>query len=188
MQFLRKWQWANENQNTAVNNLRHLRVQWTRPQAGRCKVNIDASVLVDRNGVRFGWVVRDAMGVMKWCCVKQVQANWSPKMAEAVYLREVIGWCQNVGLDNIDIESDSKLVADSCNDPKDDISEFGMIIRCCRIEALRYHSLDIKFKRRTANEVANLLARTARNCFGFYAWKEPPYFVVPLLNFDVLHS
>lgn len=78
-------------------------------------------------------------------------------------------------LDGVDFELDSKLTTDAFLSPRNDMSEFGIIISSCRsLFRSSFANSRVEFVRRQANGVAHSLAREA----ALHA-SPTTYFIIP---------
>ncbi|XP_019154625.1 PREDICTED: uncharacterized protein LOC109151161 [Ipomoea nil] len=90
LDFLEGWRCANE---VAVVSGVSLNVeQWRKPQAGRIKLNTDASVRQGKSRMGLGWVLRDDRG--RFMAAKNVLAtgNYLVKEVEALCVWEALSW------------------------------------------------------------------------------------------------
>ncbi|CAH9139859.1 unnamed protein product [Cuscuta epithymum] len=140
---------------------------WKRPEVGRLKLNTDASI-GDGNICGLGWVVRDsegrfiAGGVDKWY-------GSSPKVAEALAIREALSWLKQSGWDYINVESDALQVISSINSGSDG-SLSGVIIDDIRDMSTSFTSIYFTHMKRSANRVAHDLARAVVSMCDRYVW------------------
>jgi hypothetical protein len=77
-------------------------------------------------------------------------------------LKEAILWLGELGLSNVHIELDCKLVTDSIMDRTNNRAEFGNIMSTCRSLLTHFPNIKISFVRRQANFVAHTLARASK--------------------------
>ena len=87
---------------------------WVPPRKRRYKVNVDASV--GRDGrKRVGVVVRDKRGDIMVVACRRFKADWEVETVEAFAVHYGLDNCWKVGLRDLELETDSKLVADALN-------------------------------------------------------------------------
>jgi len=83
-------------------------------------------------------------------------------VGKALGLHSALQWLSDMHFDNVDFESDSKLIVDAFLATGNDLSEFGCIISSCRSLFRNFFSNSrVEFVRRQANAVAHALARAA---------------------------
>jgi len=89
-------------------------------------------------------------------------------VGEALRLHHAIQWIHELQLTNVDIEVDSKKVADYFYKGRGDITEFGSIMgnskQFCNFYLTNSH---VEFIRRRANTVAHELAKAATSSSSF---------------------
>jgi ribonuclease HI len=69
-------------------------------------------------------------------------------------------WLRDLGLDNADFASDSKIVTDAFHHKQLDVTEFGHVMSAARsLFTSSFTNSRVEFNRRQANEVAHALAR-----------------------------
>jgi hypothetical protein len=84
------------------------------------------------------------------------------RVGEALGLSSALDWVHNLNLGPVDFELDSKLVLDSFNSNKVDVTEFGKIIpHRKRLFSSFYPNSNIKFVMRQVNKIAHNLTKTA---------------------------
>jgi ribonuclease HI len=84
-----------------------------------------------------------------------------PQEAEARGLKEAIIWLGNRGLTDVSIELDCKQVVDGISNNIGTNSEFGAILRSCKVSLSFFPNFKISYVRRQANNVAHSLARAS---------------------------
>jgi len=82
--------------------------------------------------------------------------------SKALGLKEAILWLGELGLSNVHIELDCKLVTDDIVDRTNNHAEFGNIMLTCRSFLTYFPNFKISFVRRQANFVAHTLARASK--------------------------
>ncbi|XVF71518.1 hypothetical protein PTKIN_Ptkin12aG0044200 [Pterospermum kingtungense] len=84
------------------------------------------------------------------------------KECEALTLQEAISWVRSLGYTRVIFEVDSKQVVDALSSLSSDLTEFGVIIECCKSMVLVEPHFKVIFARRGANVAAHALARRSR--------------------------
>ncbi|KAL6509415.1 hypothetical protein OROGR_022725 [Orobanche gracilis] len=77
---------------------------WTRPVAGRFKLNTDAAICVETEAMGMGWVLRDSDDHFLAAKGSNWPEKFSQKIAEAVSIREALSWMKNMGYEDFDLE------------------------------------------------------------------------------------
>lgn len=84
-------------------------MRWSAPEAGRLKLNVDASVFTGNSSFTVGWysiIIMVSFIQAKNCrCTGEV----SVFEVEARGLLEALKWIQELQISNVDVESDSML-------------------------------------------------------------------------------
>ncbi|XP_058741350.1 uncharacterized protein LOC131613720 [Vicia villosa] len=134
--------------------------KWCKPSYGRFKCNIDASF--SNNKVGIGACIRDDDGRFIAARTDWFSPIIDVDIGEALSLLAAIKWVLELGYDNVDFESDSKVVVDSVTIPKPNDSDFGAITRVCyQFLTHSTKNFQVKYIRRQANEVAHALTKAA---------------------------
>jgi len=86
----------------------------------------------------------------------------SVDVGEALGLHSALQWLSDMQFDNVDFETNSKLIADAFLSTRNDLSEFGCIISSsCFLFDTSFSNSKVEFVRRQTNVVAHALAREA---------------------------
>jgi hypothetical protein len=107
-------------------------LSWSGPSLGPYKCNIDASFSAQHNKVGTGMCIRDDQ-----CHIVLAKTEWMTPctdvdLGEALGLLNDLKWVNDLQLNNMDFEIDSKRVADCLYSDKMKVSELGAIINDCR--------------------------------------------------------
>ena len=106
--------------------------KWSKPPDGWFKVNVDATSA--HNGdISVGCVVRNAQGEFVGARCKRIEGSWCSKEAEAISLKEALGWTKALNLHLCIFETDSKVLAMACNGRGGD-AYFNTIVSYCKQE------------------------------------------------------
>jgi ribonuclease HI len=96
---------------------------------------------------------------------------------------EALNWVQDLQLENVDIELDSKNVVTSFHSKRNNVSELGDIIRdCVRLHKTYFRNSSVEFIRRQANKVAHILARVVTSIASLHLFIDIPTCIVNFLN------
>ncbi|KAL8554186.1 hypothetical protein ACS0TY_002410 [Phlomoides rotata] len=93
---------------------------------------------------------------------------------------EALSWVKDLGLQNVVIEGDSKIVIDAINLNVEGVSAFHDVISTCRLLVSEFNNCSILFAKREANIMAHTFARVSRVHESPSWWVNPPDFVVGL--------
>ncbi|XP_055959787.1 uncharacterized protein LOC130014852 [Mercurialis annua] len=142
------------------------RVRWSPPKIGWLKVNVDAAVFSRNEGIGVGIVVRDWRGSLVQARLVKFHGNYSPRVAEAMGIREALSWLKDSS--NIIIESDAMEVILAIRNPS--LIESDFLIDDCLNLAKQLCNVSFVFVRRSANQAAHCLAQNARSLSGHQEW------------------
>lgn len=92
------------------------------------------------------------------------RTDWLPYclpvfVGEAMGLFRAIHWVRDLDLPNVNFELDCQAIVNSVTNPKEDISEFGVVVRACYDLLLSFPNFGVSHIRRQANSKAHRLAR-----------------------------
>jgi len=109
-----------------------------------------------------------------------------PYETEACGLKEAIIWLGDMGMSNVSIELDYKLVVDGILDKSTNKSEFGKIMSDCKMLFSNYPNFKISFIKQQANFIAHFLARASKLYASYhifdYISSLPSYIFTILMN------
>lgn len=161
--------------------------RWTKPQPGWVKINVDGSWVADTDACGIGVVARDSDGAFLAGKALHVTDIFSAVQAEAVAAREGAVMAVERGFPNFVIESDSLQIVTAVRTTTTDRSVIGPIVEDTKSLLATVTGGVTTHIRRTANTVADRLARIGRNIGAILTWfEEPPDFIVDLLFEDCI--
>ncbi|KAJ9558242.1 hypothetical protein OSB04_012856 [Centaurea solstitialis] len=136
--------------------------RWHPPPAPYLKCNCDAAVFADRCVMGSGMVLRDDEG--RCIAYRMAQRHGIPevKECESTTLYEALLWVRDMGHENVIFETDSQTVVTALTASEEDCTEFGDIIRACKMVLDDMPYFKVNFVRRYRNEVAHELARRSQ--------------------------
>jgi len=135
-----------------------------KPPLGKYKCNVDASSSTSKNKVGIGICIKDDQGHFVLARTEWFLPCIDMHIGEATGLLHVLQWVQELGLNDIDFELDSKF-----NSKGEDISELGAIIHNCRhIYNSYFTNSCVEFPMRQTNEVAHSLAKAVTSHDSFH--------------------
>ncbi|KAJ8900653.1 hypothetical protein K2173_025430 [Erythroxylum novogranatense] len=156
---------------------------WSRPPAGKLKINSDASVIGRTGMIGGGMVCRDSLGSFIAARTWSGNGCMDSLLAEALAFREALTWAVSKRWHSFIIESDSKLLVNAVNSVSySDDSQLGLIIFDCKSLISEIGNVECRFIYRSANGVAHLLATHSHSLSGYGDWESvPPPFIVDQL-------
>jgi|UPI0001D45C66 hypothetical protein len=130
--------------------------KWDKPPVGFLKCNTDVGILDQGAAMGAGFVIRNNEGAVVYCGCWEIIGFFSPTLAEALCLKNVLQFMISQGLSNFLIELDAKIVVDSGT---------GMIFEDCRGLINRGSSFNLCNVRISANVVAHCLSKKMQKVF-----------------------
>lgn len=82
-------------------------VQWQKPDGGRMKINTDSTFNQANNTMGLGMVLRDDEGRFFAAKGINMQGTFTVNEAEAVCIREALSSLKELGVEDVDVETDS---------------------------------------------------------------------------------
>ncbi|KAL6524622.1 hypothetical protein OROHE_016293 [Orobanche hederae] len=162
--------------------------KWHPPVLGAFKINTYAGLFDDDNMMGICLVQRGSSGefvraktMTKIDCV-------DPMIAEAWGFLEAVRWAEAMGLVDVVVEGDAKVVVDAINRCTPDISVFGDFVRAvanCKSISIPFSLL---LSKRETNVLAHELARAFRYHGSSFCWIDPPIFVAGQFYTYLVHA
>ncbi|XP_074282725.1 uncharacterized protein LOC141607267 [Silene latifolia] len=143
--------------------------QWTKPEQGFVKLNIDAGVK-EGWGMGVGVVCRGNNGEVVWGLSEHRREELEPKLAESMAILEGIKEARSRGHSNIIIESDCKSVIDALKKKEHGQSDFHLILDDIFYFCSAFNSVIWSFVSRKLNSVAHELAHYSSSEIGRQVW------------------
>ncbi|XP_062114086.1 uncharacterized protein LOC133825112 [Humulus lupulus] len=134
--------------------------KWIKPTPGVIKINVDAALSTEASTYSFACVARDDQGHFIEAITCCRQGVVSPKMAEAMGVREALSWLKKKYWSHVVIETDCLTVIQSLRSSISMDSYFGGIISDCK-QLMEDKNISIVFVKRSANGVAHVVARAS---------------------------
>lgn len=134
----------------------------------------------------FGGIIPDSAGSFIAAYQGYFQGCFSPLLAEAISLREVLSWIKTMHIGNLIIESDSQLLVYSTHNSVEDTSSIGLVVDDCKALIGAIDHCEVRFVYRSANDVAHSIARAARSTSGWHEWVQScPSFIFDVMATDL---
>ena len=161
-------------------------VAWTLPRKDWYKINVDDAVFEEQGSCGIGVVIRNDRGLLMGALSKKLDLPLGALEVEAKAFEEGILLAGDLGLGNICLEGDAKLVTDAlvgiCPPP----TSIHMIIRGIQRRSLTVQEWQVSHVSRAGNCVAHLMARNAKYVTDSVIWvEETPPIIACQLNKDV---
>lgn len=162
-------QWRCAHEKTFVSSMVHLQPgeeneYWTKPEGNTIKINVDAAIFDEQNMYGFGWAARNKEGRLVVAKLGSKLGSVNPELAEAMGVKEVLSWIKNNSYHDVIVVSDSLVTIQAIRSSVRMSSAFGFCVTECQELLSMLHNVRLCFVKRSANQVAHLLARAARLC------------------------
>lgn len=136
-----------------------------------------------------GMCLRDSDG--QFVCAR---TSWDPTLSsvsegeEALGLNHSLRWLTNLGVEDIQIELDYKVVVDRPRNHKENLTELGMVVIKSRELLRNFPSYHVSFIKRQANLVAHTLVRASISHASFQDFEHVPLCIQNLINNEMLRA
>ncbi|GAU31734.1 hypothetical protein TSUD_215360 [Trifolium subterraneum] len=152
-------------------------VRWEKPALGWVKCNVDVTFVSGFGRTSVGLCFRDNSGQFMAGMTQWQQTVISPVEGEAWTLLLAMEEARYRGLDQVQFESDSKVLIEAIHMKHRGNSEFLSIVHDILNFMSSFLNFEVKFVRRQANSIVHTLARAANSCNSFHRFE-----IIPLLN------
>ena len=143
--------------------------EWKPPPRGVLKANVDASIGRGRKrGI--GVIVRNHRGEIRMAASKRIHADWAVDTTEAYAVLYGLQICGEAGYRRIELETDSKIVADAMNGRTQLQNYTSVFIQDALVQGDRFDAISVSHVRRNANMEAHKLAQFALLLEGGRIW------------------
>ncbi|WOH16655.1 hypothetical protein DCAR_0936213 [Daucus carota subsp. sativus] len=158
---------------------------WKAPEPGKLKINVDASVHAGTSSFALGMVLRDQNGGFCKAKCSRHEGEVTVFEAEAFGVVEALKWIMELGIMNVELESDSLLTVQAVNRGVINFLEVGNLINESRLMMIGRPDIDLVFVKKQANRVAHSLARVSCEVNCFIEFESPPPSVLENIMYDV---
>ncbi|XP_074342936.1 uncharacterized protein LOC141680672 [Apium graveolens] len=185
---LNKWKKAQDNMFDNFLGLMTMEdgsERWMVPDQNTVKINCDAATFEDSNCYSSTFVVRNDRGEVLKARSKCRVGSTGPDSAEAMEVREALSWTQESKHQNIMIETDCLVVVQAMRGSDLLSSYFGVLVKECKslIHDLSSRSVSVRFVKRSANKVADFLAKATYSPSNrIWRVSDHPGFINVLMN------
>ncbi|XP_026400661.1 uncharacterized protein LOC113296574 [Papaver somniferum] len=156
-----------------VNNGKSLTPNWKPPSKSQLKLNIDAAWISANLPAGLSLILRSDAGTIEQCRAGAFTAS-TPEEAEALGLLEGAKWAAENGLTNFSIEGDCKNLFDYLNGIESSLEWQNISVLDQVIHTLKScnNFLGFYFVPRSANNVADIMAKEARSFSSTCNWRK----------------
>ncbi|KAJ9174183.1 hypothetical protein P3X46_017238 [Hevea brasiliensis] len=184
--FLQEWQLARVSMVSYDPNTVPAVIKWQPPDAG-LKCNIDACFDAVTGLMGVGLVIRDSNGQFVEGMCKSLGYVQNSLNAETMRVREALSWVKGRLFNTpLVMEMDCLMVKQALDRILHDNSYFATLIHDCKFLVRDVASLSFSFVKKSANQVAHMLARATGFTSGLAEWSvNPPTFIHDVLLFDL---
>ncbi|KAJ8755052.1 hypothetical protein K2173_016557 [Erythroxylum novogranatense] len=175
--------WHKKNKPTSPPK-QQTRPQWRTPPPNHFKCNVDMAIL--SSGLYgLGMVIQDCNGLT--CARRSILVpGWrDPIMGEALCFREALSWIKRLSFSSICVETDCQMIIKFLNTTQTFSSYFSTIIQDCQALLHEHQFISTAFVKRSANQVAYMIARAAHSMSGFEWGVCPSSFLYDVLSLDL---
>ena len=111
--------------------------------------------------------------------------SMNPALAETLSCREALRWLKELDMDNVLVEMDCLGLHLAITDSSFDATSHGVIIQDCLDLLSNFDNKNFCFARRSANQLAHLLARAVGFQTGQEVWLDsPPPFIYDVMTLN----
>jgi ribonuclease HI len=165
--------------------VRPKKIVWSKPPAGKLKLNIDAAFYVDGSGA-VGAVLRNDRGEVEAGMASLIDHVLDAAAAEALALLRGLQFLQGLGVSSVLIESDSLELIQACNRKIEVWTPHAAILAESFMNASTMNGVAFQHCLREANVVAHQLAKYVYQTKENFIWEgDPPSFLLPFVIKDV---
>ncbi|XP_074326830.1 uncharacterized protein LOC141664772 [Apium graveolens] len=133
--------------------------KWTRPEQGKLKVNVDASIEQGSSCYSIGMILGDHTGGFLEGKTMKFSRMATVMEAEASAIEEALEWIVSKGVTEVLVESDSQLAVQAINGNASFQLEVGHNIDSCKSILAVRKDICVRHVRRLANRAAHCMAR-----------------------------
>ena len=164
---------------------------WSLPTASNYKVNVDGAIFTQIEGFRVGVVIRDHDG--------RVAAGMSMKLLQLLGSLEIevkameigVAFAWDVGIRDVVVESDSKIVADTLLGSYTPPMIVSNVLVGVAHKFQDFRSVQISHVKQQDNKLAHLLEKFAKeidNIDNYVTWiEENPWLIESTVTHDILN-
>ncbi|XP_026451033.1 uncharacterized protein LOC113351224 [Papaver somniferum] len=141
-------------------------INWTPPEKSRLKINIDATWISANLPAGISLILRNDAGILEQGRAGALTAT-TPEEEEALGLLQGAKWAVEIGLSNFYLEGDCKNLFDYLNGKESLLEWQNIPILDEVVNELKSCNIWVSFVPRSANTVADLMAKEAKHFSSF---------------------
>jgi ribonuclease HI len=134
---------------------------WQKPSPDTVKVNWDAAIARDVHKMGVGVVIRNADGLCVGAMAVVIPHVTDPTTVEALGAWRAVLLCRDLGLSNIVLEGDSKIVVSEINGSSQCLSSFGHIVESTREQLRTFPFAEVQYTGRNANQATHVPSKSS---------------------------
>ncbi|XP_075663293.1 uncharacterized protein LOC142632853 [Castanea sativa] len=159
---------------------------WSPPPRTLFKINVDGVVAKANKKAGVGVIVRDDLGRVEAALCRNLNAPLGPIEIESKAIEARLLFAQDIGIQDIVVESDSLIMAQVLNGTLALPSAVLAVVQGIMDLSKGFHRVEFSHVKRHGNRPAHLLAKRALGIVDFIAWIEKmPCFLEQALIHDV---
>ncbi|KAM6591280.1 hypothetical protein CsatA_013885 [Cannabis sativa] len=148
--------WRNAQDNTSLSSLFFENrgdgaERWTKPEANKIKINVDAALFPHDNSYGFRIVARDSSSNLIEAKTWYYGGVYDAEVVETMGVKEALSWIKSKNWSDVKTETNSMLTVQGICSNHSLNSIFGLIIHDCQILLSSLNNVRICFIRRSAN-------------------------------------
>ncbi|XP_042952140.1 uncharacterized protein LOC122289228 [Carya illinoinensis] len=161
------------------------RTLWRPPRMDYMKVNVNAAMDKNMGRMGIGIVVRDCSGEVHVVVASPKQITRTANVAESWAMLRAIQLCRELGLRQVQLEGDAKMVVDAVNSNTQDSSWDGQVMEDIKSVLKAQPGWSVSFSGRSSNKAAHETAKLALSLGSECIWvEEVPPEVLPAVISD----
>ena len=165
------------------------RTKWHPPQKGRYKVNVDGAVFTSLKSSGIEVVIRNEDGLIMGAMSKNLPLPLGALEVEAKALEGGIELARDVGLWEVELESDAQVVVKAVTGAEPGPSSIMKVVEGIRMGLSSFKVWSLNHICRKCNNAAHILARTASSSTETQVWVEDtPPIIGNQLRLDVIYK
>ena len=153
-----------------------VKTKWSPPHQGRFKVNVDGAVFTSLKSCGIGVVIRNEAGQIMGALSRYLPLPLGALEVEAKAMEEGINLARDLGLWEVEIESDAQVLVKAITDAVPQPSSILKVVEGIKVGLGSFKQWSVSHTSRQNNFAAHLMAREARGIHDCQIWLEgnPP--------------
>ncbi|KAL0007228.1 hypothetical protein SO802_008730 [Lithocarpus litseifolius] len=164
-----------------------IRSKWCPPKHGRFKVNVDGAVFSNQKCCGIGVVIRNEEGQIMGAMSRKLPLPLGTVEVEAVAMEEGINLARDLGLWEVEIESDAQVIVKAVTDADLGPSSIRKVVEGIKMGLGSFRHWSVSHIRRHSNNAAHIMARESRGTQECQIWVEDtPSVIANQIQLDVI--